>query len=180
MKCNGGASANDERFKIFLSLTVGGGHEESFKFWKEGGLRSIRSNQKLLNEIKSGPRILVDQNGSLKETIVFKWPAACHDETIERTTRGLFWHHFRFALEPEANVETYFLRGLDKEVAEILPFLSVHNIGGEDIFNYAFGVAPEDQRHSLWLFQFYNGHWAGASTSPPGFVDDEAELNITD
>lgn len=176
-KCNGGASAIDEQFKVFLSLKVGGGHEAAIHFWKEGGLKSIRANQRLIREIRNGPRVVVNEGGKLRETLSYRWPAACHNQTIERITRGLYWNHFAQALRPDAKVDTYFFTSLDDEMLALANSLERRHIGSDDVFVYAYGRADDHPEFSTWIFQFYRGHWAGAFTYPPGFEDGDAALN---
>jgi hypothetical protein len=42
------------------------------------------------------------------------------------------------------------------------------NLGGDDIFCYAYGRVNEPPQFSLWMYQFYLRHWAVALTKPEG------------
>jgi hypothetical protein len=61
---------------------------------------------------------------------------------------------------------------------ELATSLNRRNIGGDDVFVYAYGHAEEAPVHSVWIYQFYKGHWAGAWTAPPGYRDEEENAAI--
>jgi hypothetical protein len=102
-----------------------------------------------------------------------EWHAESHDGTIAKTTRGLYWHQYGEVLAPDANVKTYFFYRLDDDLFKLAMSLERRHIGGNERFVYAFGRAAESPAHSIWMYQFYRGHWAAAFTSPACAQEDE-------
>src|SRR5690349_9504843 len=45
--CNGGTSAIDEEFRVYLSAKSGADSLASIELWEKGGLRSVRHNKRL-------------------------------------------------------------------------------------------------------------------------------------
>jgi hypothetical protein len=166
-KSNPGSSELDEQFKVFLSLRVGDATTSAMELFKNGALRSIRANRKLHQELLSGPKVWVRMaDGSISETVPFKWHAPSHDRTIEKITRGLYWHHWHEVLPPDAQVRTYFFARMDEQMLAIAHSMPRANIGGDDCFVYAFERMAENPIISCWFFQFYRGHRGAAITAP--------------
>jgi hypothetical protein len=89
-----------------------------------------------------------------------------HSKTIDKITRGLYFHNFKSALPLEVKIETYFFLKLYRELKELGMSLTRRNIGGDDCFVYAFDRVTDNPVFSLWMYQFYRGHWAAAITAP--------------
>ncbi|MBM3569531.1 MAG: hypothetical protein FJX46_12365 [Alphaproteobacteria bacterium] len=163
----------DEKFKVFLGIKIWPHDSSSYEFWSNGALRSIRANKRIHREILSGPTVLVrDESGRFIESIMVKWDASSHDKTIEKITRGLYFHEFKKILNSNTKIDTYFFNALDNEMKNHIMFLRSKNIGGDDRFVYAFLRDDGNPEISFWFYQFYQGHWAGAFTGPEGFEWD--------
>jgi len=92
---------------------------------------------------------------------------------VEKTIRGLYYHHFRDILGARVKVDIYWFRSLSKELAEMSHVWFANRVGQGD-FIYRFGRAEDSPLDSVWIFEFYGAHWAAGYTSPV-----EKQPNIT-
>jgi hypothetical protein len=177
--CNRSASEAEEKFKVSLSAKSGVDTPNSLDFWKSGGLRTVRNNKKLLRELMSGTPLFIRSlsTGQFERTRTFKWPRSAHDPVIEKITRGLYYHHFDNPLPASAEIEVTFLSGLPDPVREFAmgQDLVRCNLGGDDRFCYAYARVEQSPEFSIWIYQFYLRHWAGAITKPEGHDFDQNE-----
>lgn len=169
-KCNNSASADDERFRVYLSLHVGVDTPETKALWENHALPSVRHNQRLLQRIITGAkRVLLQTEAGviIGERMAVLWDSRAHDKTIERMIRGLYFHHYGDIIGDRARIKVQWLRRLNPEMhAEFNPW-PANSLGGASLI-YRYGRAPEGPLHSAWLFQFYNKHWASGHTTPLG------------
>jgi hypothetical protein len=98
--CNGGASEAEEKFRVYVSVRDGVNTLASMDFWKQGGLRTVKNNNRLLRELTSGTPLFLrsPSTGRFESLRTFKWPRTAHDPVIKKITRGLYYHHFGSAL----------------------------------------------------------------------------------
>jgi len=54
--CNNGASAMDEKFRVYLAAAVGDNSESARKLWKDRSLATLRKNRKLVAALSSSMR----------------------------------------------------------------------------------------------------------------------------
>lgn len=170
--CNGGASGAEEEFRVYVSAKNGVDTAASIDFWKNGGFRTVKNNNRLLGELRSGAPLFIRSptTGRFEPMRTFKWPRTTHDSVIEKITRGLYYHHFGNPLPGSAEIEVTFLDKFDDPIRDLAmeKDLTRHSVGGDDIFCYAYGRVNETPEFSLWIYQFYLRHWAGAVTKPQG------------
>lgn len=166
--CNHVASKNDEKFRVYLSLHVGIDTPQTKILWNKHALRSIRHNKQLHHEILKTmkPVEVVTPNGIVlgKRTAVL-WNSQSHDSVIERTIRGLYYHHFHEALADSALVKVQWLGQLNNDLYELTKNWPQNDIGNGALI-YKYGRAEEAPLHSLWIFQFYGRHWSSGYTAP--------------
>ena len=170
LACNNGASKFDERFKVFLSLHVTrhSGPDNNPVF--QQAFDTLQKNRKLKSEILEGAQ---EVYLSTPAGIVFarahaiKWDSRSHDEVIERTIRGLYFHHYGQVLGDKARVKVQWLSGLDERLYRMSESLEKHVIGrGQVVYVH---LRPADHPlHSLWIFQFFGNHWASGYSEPIG------------
>jgi hypothetical protein len=144
----------------------------SINFWKKGGFRTVKNNNRLLRELTSGTPLFIrsPSTGRFEPMRTFKWPRAAHDPVIKKITRGLYYHHFGSPLLASTEIEVTFLDKLHDPIKDFAMGQEVVrcNLGGDDRFCYAYGRVKETPEISLWIYQFYLRHWAGAVTNPEG------------
>ena len=89
--CNGSASEAEEKFRVYLSAKSGIDTPNSIDFWKNGGLRTVRNNKKLLGELMSGTPLFIrsPSTGQFEQTRTFKWPRSAHDPVIKKISRPI-------------------------------------------------------------------------------------------
>jgi hypothetical protein len=111
----------------------------------------------------------------LGHATVARFDPGPHDRTIQRIARGLYFHEFRNSLPPDCPIEAMIINATDPDWGNqfqwVLRMMEVRSIGGEAVFEYAFVRLPESPETSLWLFRFYEGHVAYASTGRLAYTD---------
>jgi hypothetical protein len=167
LECNNGASDNDDLFKVFLSLQAVGNNEIARRLFQEKTVRTLKRNQSLLTLILEEAKELqiINNQGNIETRTGILWNSAAHDAVMERTIRGLYFHHSGSPIPIDTNLAVQWLHGVPEE---ILPSLHLFNevVLGDDQVTYKYIIYGDDPRHSLWLFDFYGAHWASGHTSP--------------
>lgn len=179
-KCNQGASGDDDKFRTFISLSVGAGSPKTLALWQKGAFPSVIHNKRELFRIaRSMERAPVHSKGGiyLGTATQATFEAGPHDRTIEKITRGLYCHEFSERLPKECPVEVVMVNSRDPtwgpSIRPTLQLMQIRSVGGSDVFEYAFARAPEQPQSSLWLFRFYAGHVAVASTGRIAYAEVE-------
>ncbi|NQZ87500.1 MAG: hypothetical protein HRT54_07950 [Colwellia sp.] len=166
-ECNNGASDYDDLFKVFLSLQASAHSEIAERLFNENTIRTLERNQRLLNTIREESRQLevTDANGQLTTATGILWNSEAHDSVIERTIRGLYFHHQRIIMPENCELRVQFLRGIPENIDQFLGLMQEVEIGDRQVV-YKYYIHQDDPRHSMWLFNFYNAHWASGYTKP--------------
>ncbi len=89
--------------------------------------------------------------------IAVPWDNDAHDTTIERIIRGLFFHHYGKIIGDNASVNTYWFKEHQRILDDKLYETSIANGN----FKYQYNKVEKAEFDSVWLFNFYNGHFAG-------------------
>lgn len=167
-RCNHVASKNDEKFRVYLSLHVGIDTPQTKTLWDKHAFRSVRHNKRLHQEILQmmKPMETTTPNGIVlgKRTVAL-WNSRSHDAVIEKTIRGLYYHHYKEVLGDRALVRVQWLRRLDNDIYEQTKNWPQNDIGNGTLI-YKYGRAEKAPLHSLWVFQFYGRHWSSGYTVP--------------
>ncbi|MEX0605784.1 MAG: hypothetical protein WD623_00705 [Marinobacter sp.] len=165
-ECNNSASDLDDLFKVYLSMHTAGNNEIARQLFTEKTVRTLRRNQNLLQRIhKESRRVPIrNKQGELESRLGVLWDSNAHTEVIGRTIRGLYFHHSGSPLPSDCELKVQWLRGVPEEIVPKLPLFEEQVIGENQVV-YKYAIAPEDPRHSLWLFEFYGAHWASGYTS---------------
>jgi len=166
-ECNNSASDLDDLFKVYLSMHTAENNDIARQLFTEKTVRTLRRNQNLLRRIHNESRRVPVRNiqGELESRLGVLWDSNVHTKVIERTIRGLYFHHSGSSLPSDSELKVQWLKGVPEEVVPMLPLCKEHVIGENQVV-YKYAIAPEDPRHSLWLFEFYGAHWASGYTSP--------------
>jgi hypothetical protein len=166
-ECNNGASDNDDLFKVFLSMQAAGNNEIARRLFHEKTLRTLERNQSLLSTIQEEVREInvVNNQGQLETRTGFLWNSVAHDAVIERTIRGLYFHHTGLLVPYDTRLAVQWLRGVHEEILQNLHLFNEVVLGDNQV-TYKYMVSENDPRHSVWLFDFYGAHWASGHTSP--------------
>lgn len=166
-ECNNGASDLDDLFKVYLSMQATGTSEIATKLFKERTVRTLQRNKSLLAKIKAESKALLVKNneGKSEKKLAILWDSKAHDEVVQRTIRGLYYHHSNKLLAYDAELKVQWLKSIPEEIESILELLT-ENVIGDDQVRYKYYIAPEDPRHSVWLFDFYGAHYASGYTVP--------------
>jgi hypothetical protein len=167
--CNNDASRFDERFRNIIGMRAGEGSPNTPALW-EKTWRSLKRNRRELVTVWRSMRdvpMLTEGGLYVGDATEAAFDAEPHDRTIERITRGLYFHHFGEALPYVSRIEGIPIRDGTEWRRSIEPFLmhmQVGNIGGHTVFEYAFIRAADEQDGSLWIYRFYERHVAAAAT----------------
>lgn len=162
LSCNNYYSKYDEIFKVYLGMQVAYQGGEAERLFKEGTLSSVKNNnslrKKILNDME--PVDIVTPSGIfLKRGATALWDSEAFEKTIERITRGLFYHHYKSILPPDTLIQTHWANKLPDFIdADKLYY---NSIGGNS-FQYQYNKIEEEPAMSAWIYQFYNGFWSMA------------------
>jgi hypothetical protein len=169
VKCNNEASRFDEGFRNIIGMRAPEESPNSLTLW-ETTFRSLKrrrqEHEALWESLREVP-IFTESGICLGTATEGAFDVEAHDRTIERITRGLYFHHFGRSLAFEDPVEAYPIRdGTDwqKGIAPLLMRMRVGNIGGPWIFEYAFARDEDEPKGSLWIYRFHARHVAAAET----------------
>jgi hypothetical protein len=167
-RCNNSASGLDERFRVYLGLHVGPSGNEAEQFFRSEALKTLEHNRKLRGEIltKLEPVYLTNGSGIIYDKgYKILWDNEAHDAIVERTIRGLYYHHFNEILGDLVNIKVHWFRKLTPEMVEMSRDWQVNSFGKGEV-TYRYSRAIDAPLHSVWIFQFYKAHWAGGYTTP--------------
>lgn len=165
--CNNGASDLDDLFKVYLSMQAAGVSDIARRLFTEKTARTLERNNSLLNRIAEESKQLQieDENGNLVTRTGVLWNSEAHDAVIERTIRGLYFHHTGNVVPADTALKVQWLRGVSDEIESKIDLFKEVTIGEEQVI-YKYFIYPGDPRCSLWLFEFYGAHWASGHISP--------------
>jgi hypothetical protein len=166
--CNNDASDLDEQFRVYLGLHVGGSGGPGEKLFKEEALRTLKHNKNLQRKILRGiePVNLATPGGIIYDRgYRVRWNSEVHDKVVERTIRGLYFHHYNRILGKQAHVKVQWLRRISAEMAEMVEGWGIYSFGRGEVA-YRYGRAEESSLDSVWVFQFYGAHWASGYSWP--------------
>lgn len=161
LDCNNAASTHDEKFKAYLGMHVARQGGEAERLFKEGVLPTAKNNHKLRRVIFQSmyPVYTATEAGIITgKGMAVPWDTESHDLTIERITRGLFFHHFGTIIGVNAEIKTYWFKKLPRGFEDKMYTVSIAN--GQ--FSYHYNKTDESDYDSAWLFNFYHGHFAGS------------------
>jgi hypothetical protein len=164
--CNHDSSEIDETFRLYLALHVGDLDDEHSAAYFEDALRTYKHNRRLQREIlENAEPVSIHSPGGIYtgEGLRVRWNSDAHDSIIEKTVRGLYFHHFREILDAEVQVSPKWFYRPVADFFEAFRNLPVHAVG-QNQFVYRFARAGDKPDASVWLFEFYGRHWAGAHT----------------
>lgn len=165
-ECNSGASILDETFRLYLALHVGDLDGPLTAAYFREALRTYRHNKRLQREImKTVEPIDYKSSGGiyLGQGAKIIWNSNAHNSTIERTVRGLYYHHYGEILGTDVPIATQWFSQPNQKFINISEGFQKNTIG-ESQFSYLYGRAEEKPSASVWYFEFYERHWAGAHT----------------
>lgn len=163
--CNNGAAPMDEQFRVYLAATVGDKSESARKLWKDRSLATLRKNRKLVTALSSSMQELEIRTPSgvcVGKRTAYLWPAPVFESVVGRIARGLYFHHFGEVLGSRAVCSVGFLYELPDALMTDTADWPYSHVG--DAFAYRFGRAAEQPLNSLWILEFYQGHWASVET----------------
>ena len=175
--CNNAASPIDEEFRAMLSLRVGTPTPEARQLWKDKTLRGIRRNKRLLRTIVERSQevwVRISSGSIFEKKLATLWDAKVHDDMIIRITRGLFFHHFHQILPTNIRVKAHYYNYVDEDLYKIYEASQKYSIGGNQ-FVYSVFRTEDLPNVTVWLYQFYEGHWAGAVTEEDELEEPQVE-----
>ena len=165
--CNNGASVYDEQFRVYLAAAVGDKNASARKLWKDNSLATLRKNRKLVTALSSTMReveVKTPSGIAIGKRIAYLWPSRVYEAVVARIARGLYFHHFDEILGERVECEVGLQYALPRKYLEDTADWPSVQIG--EMFAYRYGRAVESPLNSVWVFEFYQGHWASVETRP--------------
>jgi hypothetical protein len=143
---NNQKSGLDERFREFVSLTVGVTDQTTHDLWQPT-VRALHRNPRRKASLFEHAFKLpgTDLIGTLYDAEVFH-------EMLDRITRGLYWHHYRERLPLGLQMEKHRLD--PRTELDFLGELNCCRIGGEQFF-YAYNRMETHPTVSAWVYLFH-------------------------
>ncbi len=170
--CNNGSSKDDEELRLYISAQIGKQTEAAKILWEKGAhksiLRSTQLRSTFMSTLREVPVVL--PNGEVANRLTFLVPIALYKRVFERVTRGLFFWHTGSILPRDTSVKIQLLVSMPDLDSPDLKALEAHTVV-EGAFKYRFGIDPENNRNTVWLFGVHQAHWLYATT---GVLTDEA------
>ena len=154
--CNNDSSDIDERFLVNLGIHVSFHGGEGGRLFNERVLPTLNHNKRLAREVVEGMRkvkLETDEGKFSGTAYEGKWDDAAHDSVIERTIRGLHYHHYGEVLGPNSEVKVHFFRELG-ELVEVSTLWRQEEIGNGEVLYRHTRVEKGNDVKSLWLLQF--------------------------
>jgi hypothetical protein len=167
--CNKSTSDFDEVFKVFMGIAAGHGPEGE-RMFKEQTVDTLQHNQRLKKEIAGTFRnVFVKTPGGI---ILGKKPAVllnskAHDQIIEKTIRGLHFHHTGNILGDQADISINWHYSLTEKMYK-MSMSWMTGVVGNGQFIYKFFTHPEEPLASVWILQFFNRAWSSGTVLPKG------------
>ncbi len=167
-RCNNDTSALDEEFKLYLSFAVGVDDPQTQALWTDNAFRTLKHNKRLMHQVIGSARpVQVTVNGNLADTLMIQCPKGPHYAILEKTVRGLYWHHFQLILGDQASVDVRLvpLDKMDVEMRQLMQDMPTASVGGEQ-FRYWYWRDLEQPLCSGWFLLFHKRHLCFALTEP--------------
>jgi hypothetical protein len=167
LDCNKSTSKFDEVLKVFIGIAAGHGPEGE-KMFKEQTKRTLQHNRCLRRDIASTMR---DVWVKTPEGLVLgKRPAVllnskAHDQIIEKTIRGLHFHHKGVILGDATDITVNWHYCLTKDMYDMSVGWSTGVVGGGQ-FMYKFVTPQEEPLASVWIFEFFGRAWSSGTVLP--------------
>lgn len=155
--CNNKGSKYDEEFRVFLSLQLGMETHTTQRLWKNESLRTIYHNRRLQQRLveKSWDVNLRTPAGIyLGKRRAVAMPVRPHNFVLDKTVRGLYFHHYREILGSRVSCKVTPLVRLPNEFSSIVDLMTFSSIGINALW-YRHGRAVESPLDSLWFLIFY-------------------------
>jgi hypothetical protein len=174
--CNHGAKVRDEKFRNTIGMRANTSFPEASEFFRNRTLPGLNKNKReknaLLRSMRKVP-IFTDSGLYLGQATAGAFDSEAHDRTIERITRGLYFHHYRLPISPHVSMQVTFIRDgseWPQRLAEAFQKMHFCSVGGENVFEYAHGRVAGMPSVSMWFYRFYAGHVAFAITGLEGIM----------
>jgi len=165
--CNMQRSGLDEKFKVFLGLTVGY-HLDGDKSYRSPILRTLRHNNKLRSEILSSMRDVIFQDpiqNVNQPAIAVPLDKEAFDIVVERTVRGLYFHHTGNILSEKYPAKVHWHQSLDDELFQIAKDWDTGTVGDPALV-YKYAICADDPEASFWVLQFFQKMWSSVFICP--------------
>jgi len=160
-------SGLDEKFKVFLGLTVGF-HLDGEKSYRSPILRTLSHNNKLKSDILSSMRnvILQDPIQTIcQPAIAVRLDKEAHDIVVERTVRGLYFKHTGTILSGRYPAKVQWHQSLDDELFQITNNWNTGTVGDPALV-YKYAICNDDPDATFWVLQFFQKTWSSVFFGP--------------
>ncbi len=190
LDCHGPTNKDDEYFRSILALRDTANTADAVAA-RERFMRSLhRSDQAgMRRAFLAGVRqVALTTPAGLHLGVrgVYNVDLARLDRVVSRVIRGLYFHHQRHRLPPDAQVSSWSedgLRDLDTEGRDTLLRLltplgrsSEHSVGSAATFRYRFALASDLEFSSIWFLTVYDSTTFFGITVPQSAADTAEEL----
>jgi hypothetical protein len=165
--CNMHRSGLDEQFKVFLGLTVGY-HLDGDKSYRVPVLQTLAHNRRLRSDILTSMRHIVIQDPlalTSQSALAISLNKAAHDTVVERTVRGLYFHHTGRILGDRYPLTVQWLMDLNDELYGMTNDWSTGTMGDPALV-YKYTICTDDPSVTVWVLQFFQKTWSIVISNP--------------
>jgi hypothetical protein len=166
-ECNNSNSRWDEIFRVLMSLHVSRNDPEWQTILNKNVIPTLKHNLKLQQNIFENFKsvLLITPSGILLEKgFELNWNSEAYERVIERTIRGLHFHHTGEILGSRAKVHVKFLNNINK-IAKTFEQFPLRSIGNGQVL-YKTILHPDIPLQSVWIFEFRGWMWSGGYVEP--------------
>lgn len=174
-ECNMKRSGLDEQFKIFLGLTVGY-HLDGGRSYRGPILRTLAHNRRQRSNILMSMRHVVIHDPTVpasQPALAITVDRTAHDIVVERTVRGLYFHHTGRILGDRYPLAVQWIRGLNDELFAMTKDLPTGTVGDSALV-YKYDICPDDPSVTVWVLQFFQKTWSIVFSNPEGLDVEQA------
>jgi hypothetical protein len=129
--------------------------------------RIVAHNRRILETIRRNTKKVWVKNGGIivGQAPAFHWRGEVHDRMIRRIIRGLYFHVFKRPLSPRVPVHASWSKPFDDpELFGMWTSFAGEDIGSDGQFRYRYAYTEQVPDITLWMFTFYDRHFATGHT----------------
>jgi hypothetical protein len=165
--CNMQRSGLDERFKVFLGLTVGY-HLEGDASYRGPIQRTLAHNGRWRSDILTSTQCVLIRdpvNLASQSALAVPLDRTAHDTVVERTVRGLYFHHKGKILGKQYPLRVKWLRVLDDELFRASIGWNTGTLGDTALV-CKYSTSVDDPNMTAWVLQWFQKTWSVVLSNP--------------
>jgi hypothetical protein len=144
--CNGGTSALDEEFGVFMGALAANATPAGANLWTQQR-RTVERNSRIKNDLISrmNTRWSQGSDGTWRlDRHVFRLDYKKFEPLYDKAFRALHFRQFKTIYPPDRRFEFYYPRRIDPMTEQLIGGLFKRSVGGTKVFCYGIAATEED------------------------------------